>query len=157
MIGSSAASMAQIRFPERARRFPVVLTVALALACAACGSTSSSRTTTARARRTVADSTTATVAAGQTGTGTGTGTGTATTPLPGAGKPTVTIGDKNYTEQFVLGQLYLQALQAQGFTDLNPNIGPTEVTVQALSSGTLGMYPEYLDTFNTAIAGDQRT
>jgi osmoprotectant transport system substrate-binding protein len=153
MIVNLASSMAQMRFPERARRFPAVLTVALALACAACGSTSSSGTTTARARRTVADSTTATVAAGQTGTGTG--TGTATTPLPGAGKPTVTIGDKNDTEQFVLGQLYLQALQAQGFTvNLNQNIGPTEVTIQALSSGTLGMYPEYLDTFNTAIAGD---
>ena len=35
---------------------------------------------------------------------------------PGTGKPPVTIGDKNYTEQFVLGELYFQALQAQGFT-----------------------------------------
>jgi len=65
----------------------------------------------------------------------------------------VTIGDKNYTEQFVLGQLYLQALQAQGFTvNINPNIGPTDVTVQALKDGTLAMYPEYLDVFNSAIA-----
>src|SRR2546421_9026428 len=31
-------------------------------------------------------------------------TTTATTALPGAGKPQVTIGDKNFTEQFVLGQ-----------------------------------------------------
>ena len=161
MIGSFAARMAQIRSPERARRFPIVVTIALALACVSCGSTAGSTTATSRARRTVPASTTATAPTGTSATGTGTGTagtGTATTPLPGAGKPTVTIGDKNYTEQFVLGQLYLQALQAQGFTvDLNPNIGPTEVTVQALSSGTLGMYPEYLDTFNTAIAGDQRT
>ena len=35
--------------------------------------------------------------------------------LPGTGKPPVTIGDKNYTEQFVLGELYYQALSAQGF------------------------------------------
>ncbi len=28
----------------------------------------------------------------------------------------MTIGDKNFTEQFVLGELYSQALQAQGFT-----------------------------------------
>ena len=28
----------------------------------------------------------------------------------------MTIGDKNITEQFVLGELYHLALQAQGFT-----------------------------------------
>lgn len=77
-----------------------------------------------------------------------------TTPLPGVGKPQVTIGDKNYTEQFVLGQLYFQALQAQGFpVVINQNIGPTQVTMQALRSGQLGMYPEYLDTWNSSIAG----
>src|SRR5437763_7195839 len=74
--------------------------------------------------------------------------------LPGAGKPAVTIGDKNFTEQFVLGELYSQALGAQGFTVmLNRNIGPTEVTIQALSSGRLAMYPEYLGVWNTAVAG----
>ncbi len=26
--------------------------------------------------------------------------------LPGKGKPTITMGSKNFTEQFVLGQLY---------------------------------------------------
>jgi osmoprotectant transport system substrate-binding protein len=57
----------------------------------------------------------------------------------------------------VIGQLYLQALQAQGFkVSLNQNIGPTEVTVQALSTGSLAMYPEYLDVFDTAIARDTR-
>ena len=77
-----------------------------------------------------------------------------TTALPGTGRPTVTIGDKNFTEQFLLGQLYKQALQANGFSvNLNPNIGPTEVTMQALTSGRLDMYPEYLSTWNQAIAG----
>jgi osmoprotectant transport system substrate-binding protein len=66
----------------------------------------------------------------------------------------VTIGDKNYTEQFVLGQLYLQALSAQGFTvTISQNIGPTEVTQQALKSGSLALYPEYLDMFDSAVAG----
>ena len=74
--------------------------------------------------------------------------------LPGTGKPLVTIGDKNYTEQFVLGELYYQALSAQGFkVMLNRNIGPTEVTIPALQSGRLAMYPEYLQTWNDAIAG----
>jgi len=70
----------------------------------------------------------------------------------------VTIGDKNYTEQFVLGELYYEALKAQGFPVLlNRNIGPTEVTMQALQSGRLGMYPEYIDTWNETIGGDQRS
>jgi osmoprotectant transport system substrate-binding protein len=78
---------------------------------------------------------------------------TQTTPPPGQGKPTVTIGDKNYTEQFVLGQLYYQALQAQGFAvQINQNIGPLQVTMQALAKGDLGMYPEYLDTWNSQVA-----
>src|SRR5947209_7483741 len=63
---------------------------------------------------------------------------TQTTTLPGTGKPQVTIGDKNFTEQFVLGELYYQALKAQGFPVLiNQNIGPTEVTIQALQTGRL--------------------
>jgi osmoprotectant transport system substrate-binding protein len=93
-----------------------------------------------------------------TTTTTTTTTGTSTGPqLPGTGKPTVTIGDKNFTEQFVLGELYYQALQAQGFSvQLNRNIGPTEVTIQALQSGRLSMYPEYIDSWNTSVAGYRR-
>ena len=88
---------------------------------------------------------------------TGTTTTLTTTP-PGQGRPAVTIGDKNYTEQFVLGELYYQALQAQGFSVLlNRNIGPTEVTLQALRSGQLGLYPEYLDTWNSVVAGYRQT
>jgi osmoprotectant transport system substrate-binding protein len=65
----------------------------------------------------------------------------------------VTIGDKNYTEQFLLGDLYREALQAQGYSvQLNQNIGPTSVTLQAMASGSLDMYPEYLDTWNTSVA-----
>ena len=87
---------------------------------------------------------------------TSTHTTTTTTP-PGTGKPTVTIGDKNYTEQFVLGELYYEALQAQGFSvDINQNIGPTQVTMQALASGQLGMYPEYLNVWNSQVVGDTR-
>jgi osmoprotectant transport system substrate-binding protein len=77
--------------------------------------------------------------------------------LPGIGKPQVTIGDKNYTEQFLLGELYYEALKAQGFSVLiNQNIGPTAVTLQALKTGQLGMYPEYLDVWNTSVAGYHR-
>ena len=54
----------------------------------------------------------------------------------------MTIGDKNYTEQFVLGELYTQALQAQGYTvQLNQNIGPTAVTLQALGPARWACIP----------------
>ncbi len=83
---------------------------------------------------------------------------TQTTALPGTGKPQVTIGDKNFTEQFVLGELYYEALKAQGFPVLlNQNIGPTEVTIQALQTGRLSLYPEYIDTWNTSVAGFKRS
>jgi osmoprotectant transport system substrate-binding protein len=63
---------------------------------------------------------------------------------PGKGKPAVTLGTKNFTEEFILGQLYAQALQAKGFTvHLRPNIGPTEVIDPGLLNGQLDLYPEY--------------
>lgn len=87
-----------------------------------------------------------------TSTATTTTTST-TTSLPGTGKPAVTIGDKNYNEQFVLGQLYLLALQANGFTvNIDRNIGATDVTLQALMTGRIAMYPEYLQTWNSTVA-----
>ena len=36
---------------------------------------------------------------------------TAPSGTPGAGKPAVTIGDKNFPEEFTLGQLYAQGLR----------------------------------------------
>ncbi len=81
-----------------------------------------------------------------------TSSSTSSADLPGTGKPTVTIGDKNFAEQFILGQLYMQALKAQGYTvNVNQNIGPTDVTLQALKSGALAMYPEYLYVLNSNV------
>jgi osmoprotectant transport system substrate-binding protein len=132
---------------------PLLATALVLLGCAACDS--ATRTTSAPSSSAPATATTtrsSTPAA--TGTGTATASSTTTSALPGAGEPVITVGDKNYTEQFVLGQLYLQALRAEGFTvNINQNIGPTSVTVQALSTGSLSIYPEYLSVFNTAIAG----
>jgi osmoprotectant transport system substrate-binding protein len=89
---------------------------------------------------------------GDAGTGSAT---TATTPLPGQGRPPVTVGDTNtYPEQFVLGALYQQALMAEGYSvTVNRNIGPVEVRVKALESGTVSVYPEYLDMWDTTVAG----
>ncbi|HET6448424.1 MAG TPA: glycine betaine ABC transporter substrate-binding protein [Conexibacter sp.] len=79
------------------------------------------------------------------------------TAQPGKGKPAVTLGTKNFTEQFVLGQLYKQALEAKGFkVALKQNIGSTEIADKALRSGQIDMYPEYIGIFNTAVAGDAK-
>jgi len=63
---------------------------------------------------------------------------------PGASKPAVTLGSKNFTEALILGQLYAQALQAEGFTvRLKENIGPTEVIDPGLLNHSIDLYPEY--------------
>ena len=62
---------------------------------------------------------------------------------PKAG-PTITIGTKNFGEEYILGQLYKQALQAKGFTvKYKENIGSTELMTSALQSGKINFYPEY--------------
>jgi osmoprotectant transport system substrate-binding protein len=77
---------------------------------------------------------------------------------PGKGKPAVTMGDKNFTEQYILGELYKQALQAKGFTvNLKGNIGSSEIIDKALTSGKIDMYPEYMDVINQVIAGGSET
>ncbi len=63
---------------------------------------------------------------------------------PGRGRPAVTLGDKNFTEQFILGQLYAQALRAKGYTvHLRADIGPSRVIDGALIAGRIDLYPEY--------------
>jgi osmoprotectant transport system substrate-binding protein len=128
---------------------------AAAVGLTACG-TGSHPVTAAAPSATVAAATTP--ATTTTVTTTVTTTTTETVTLPGAGKPPVTIGDENLPEQFILGQLYYQALKAQGFqVTLNQSIGPTQVVMQALSTGQLAMYPEYLDTWDAEVAGLQQS
>ncbi len=77
--------------------------------------------------------------------------------LPGKGKPPITIGDKNFTEEFILGDLYAQALQAKGFTvNLKPNIGSSELTFKSLTSGQIDMYPEYTGVILSVLAMQTR-
>jgi len=57
---------------------------------------------------------------------------------------TVTIGTKNFTEEFILGQLYKQALEAKGYTvNYKESIGPTELMDTSIKSGQINFYPEY--------------
>jgi osmoprotectant transport system substrate-binding protein len=80
--------------------------------------------------------------------------GSAAPAQPGKGKPAVTIGTKDFTEEFVLGELYAQALRAKGYTvNVKRNIGPTEITDKALTSGKIDAYPEYTGESVATVAG----
>jgi osmoprotectant transport system substrate-binding protein len=57
---------------------------------------------------------------------------------------TIVLGTKNFGEEYILGQLYKQALEAKGFTvSYKENIGSTEIIQTSLTSGKINMYPEY--------------
>ena len=72
---------------------------------------------------------------------------------PGQGKPPVTLGTKNFTEELILGQLYAQALEEKGFTvHLRENIGPTEAVEPELLSGKIDLYPEYTGVIVSTLA-----
>jgi osmoprotectant transport system substrate-binding protein len=78
----------------------------------------------------------------------------AATALPGTGKPAITLGDKNFPEEYILGDLYQQALEAKGYkVNLKPNLGSTEIAWKALQSGQIQAYPEYDGTLLATVAG----
>jgi osmoprotectant transport system substrate-binding protein len=71
-------------------------------------------------------------------------------------RPTIVLGTKNFTEQYVLGELYRQALEAKGFTvELKSDIGSTEIIDTSLTSGQINMYPEYTGTSLTVVFGQE--
>jgi osmoprotectant transport system substrate-binding protein len=70
-----------------------------------------------------------------------------------AAAPALRIGTKDFTEQFILGELYKQALEANGFAvELKSNVGSTEIIHQALTAGALDMYPEYVGVLLSEVA-----
>jgi osmoprotectant transport system substrate-binding protein len=73
---------------------------------------------------------------------------------PGTGKPAFVLGDKNFPEEYILGDLYQQALEAQGYkVSLKSNLGSTEIAFKALKSGQIQGYPEYDGTLLATVAG----
>jgi osmoprotectant transport system substrate-binding protein len=66
----------------------------------------------------------------------------------------LTLGTKNFTEAFIIGELYRQALRSQSVNvKLRKDIGPTEVIDKQLQSGAIDAYPEYLGVAVTVAAG----
>jgi osmoprotectant transport system substrate-binding protein len=66
----------------------------------------------------------------------------------------LTLGTKDFTEAFIVGELYRQALRSKSINvKLRKDIGPTEVIDKELQSGAIDAYPEYLGVAVTVAAG----
>jgi osmoprotectant transport system substrate-binding protein len=66
---------------------------------------------------------------------------------PANAKVALRIGSKNFTEQKVLGQIFVQGLAAAGYkTTADLGIGDERATFGALRAGRIDAYPEYTGT-----------
>jgi len=66
---------------------------------------------------------------------------------PDNGKVTLTVGSKNFTEEYILGEIYAQALQAAGYNVKKQlNLGSETIALKALKAGQISGYPEYTST-----------
>ena len=64
-----------------------------------------------------------------------------------ASAQTLKVGSKNFTEQFIVAELYAAALEAAGFkVERKINLGATLVAHEALRTGAIDLYPEYTGT-----------
>lgn len=64
---------------------------------------------------------------------------------------TITVGSKNFDEQYILGEIYAQAFEAAGFTvEKQLNLGSEQVAFRSLRRGDIDAYPEYTGTALTS-------
>jgi osmoprotectant transport system substrate-binding protein len=115
------------------------------------GSTTTPSSTTAPASTSAASSaTTGTRPAGSTAAGTTSGTTAASSAVSStAGKfsGTIRVGSKDFTEEFIVGNMYALLIEAAGGkVDRKINLGGTPVCQAAMQSGDLDLYPEYTGT-----------
>jgi osmoprotectant transport system substrate-binding protein len=70
---------------------------------------------------------------------------------------TIKVGSKNFTEQFVVAELYAAALEAAGFkVERKINLGTTLVAHEAVRTGAIDLYPEYTGTGLNAVMKAER-
>jgi glycine betaine/choline ABC-type transport system substrate-binding protein len=113
--------------------FALFAALVLGLAIAACGSDDSSSTS--------ADTGGSTTASGDN----------LIQSNPDNGSIKLTVGSKNFTEQYILGEIYAQALEAAGYdVDTDLNLGDEQVALKALQNGDISGYPEYTSTALTS-------
>jgi len=67
--------------------------------------------------------------------------------LPIAAHAQVKVGSKNFTEQFIVAEMYAQALEAAGMkVERKLNLGGTLIAHKALEEKEIDLYPEYTGT-----------
>lgn len=63
----------------------------------------------------------------------------------------ITVGSKNFTEEYILGEIYAQGLEAAGYTvKTDLSLGSEQVALEALEAGEISGYPEYTSTALTS-------
>jgi len=66
--------------------------------------------------------------------------------------PSVSVGSKKFTEQILLGEMYAQAFEDEGYNVKRElNLGSEQVMDKSLQDGTIDLYPEYTGTAYIAI------
>src|SRR5258708_25630269 len=69
-----------------------------------------------------------------------------------ASAQTLKVGSKNFTEQFIVAELYAASLEAAGFkVERKINLGTTLVAHEAVRTGAIDLYPEYTGTAVSAV------
>lgn len=69
-----------------------------------------------------------------------------------ASAQTFKVGSKNFSEQFIIGELYATMLEQAGFkVERKLNLGGTIAAHEALVSGAIDLYPEYTGTGLTTV------
>src|SRR5689334_23593853 len=72
--------------------------------------------------------------------------------LAGAVSAQVRVGSKNFTEQFIVAEIYAQALEAAGIkVERKLNLGGTLIAHKALEEKQIDFYPEYTGTMLLAV------
>jgi osmoprotectant transport system substrate-binding protein len=145
----------------------LTLVALFALALAACGSggaTTGGAATSAPAPTTGGAATSASVPTTVAGQPTTAGVPTAMPQPTTAGAPTamaaptaatgaaggsgtIKVGSKDFTEEFIVAEMYALMLENSGFTvDRKINLGGTPIAQQAIVNGDIDLYPEYTST-----------
>ncbi|MEA2426309.1 MAG: osmoprotectant transport system substrate-binding protein opuBD [Thermoleophilaceae bacterium] len=118
------------------QRVSALVVIAASVVLAACGSSNNSSSSSS----TAASGSSTTAASGST----------IQSNSANKGK-SVIIGSKNFTEEFILGQIYAQALKAAGYTvKTQLNLGSEQIAYRAVKSGQVDAYPEYTGTALTS-------
>jgi glycine betaine/choline ABC-type transport system substrate-binding protein len=74
------------------------------------------------------------------------------------GNTTIKVGSKNFTEEFILGEIDAQALEAAGYkVKRDLNLGSEQIAFKALKTANIDGYPEYTSTALTSFFGKKAT